>query len=308
MMGRLWIIPLLLTLLIPPAASGSGPETFPPGASQPITRGVLDLPSPFAPRPKPYPLLPEEGAGVTIRVVIDPGHGGDDWGCIGTCKLLEKDLVLDIGKRLFDYLGADPLFEPLLTRDDDRFIPLSERKVFALEHKADFFVSIHANSGKRLDADGPEVFFLSLTASDRAAMQVAVRENLGVPIEDETFNRHPELESVLQDLAQTDALKKSSLLAELTYHELYASLPGEWRGVKQAPFIVLHGIGIPAVLIEVSFLSNPDDCYLMTTGYGREIVARAIERGLRTFGLILAEEIIQEGRIRATGRAGEEPD
>lgn len=244
---------------------------------------------------------------MTIRVVIDPGHGGDDWGCIGTCRLLEKDLVLDIGKMLFDSLDADPLFEPFLTRDDDRFIPLSERKTFTIEQKADFFVSIHANSGKRVDADGPEVFFLSLTASDRAAMQVAVRENLGVPIEDETFNRHPELESILQDLAQTDALNKSSLLAELTYNELYASLPGEWRGVKQAPFIVLHGIGIPAVLIEVSFLSNLDDCYLMTTGYGQEIVARAIERGVKTFGLILAEEILREGRIHSRGRAGEGP-
>ena len=289
-------------LMLPPAPVAGGEEDA-HSSPHPVTRGVVNIPALDNPTPAPFPPLAVEELGQRIRVVIDPGHGGDDFGCIGVCDVLEKDLVLDIGKMLFDRLAPHPLFEPYLTRSDDTFIPLGERKKIAHRLDADFFVSIHANSGTRIDADGPEVFFLSLKASDKAAMQVAVRENLGVPIEDDTFDRHPELESILKDLTQTKVLQKSSLLAELTYNELYAVLPGEWRGVKQAPFIVLHGIGIPAALIEVGFLSNRDDCYLVTTDYGKRIVAEAIERGVRTFGLILAEEKIQEKKIQS-GAAG----
>ena len=282
-----WLIGAVFFYCLP----SRGEEETPAGKLYPTDIPRLINPAP-APEPEPAvttPAVPEKKA-ARIKLLIDPGHGGYDWGAIGVCEILEKDLVLEVSQILFEQLKGDPRFEVTITRDTDVFPPLEERKRIARELAVDFFVSIHANSGRRVAADGPEVFFLSLKASDKAAMQVAVRENLGNEIEEATFDQHPGLEMILQDMAQTDHLKKSSVLAELIFDELIFSLPGESRGVKQAPFVVLNGIGIPAVLVEIGFITNPDDCYLLSTDYGKEIAALAISEGIRKFGQILIEE------------------
>jgi len=283
------VIPGLLGLLLAsgPAAGKEkalpGETSFPRVASETINFPVKVKPRPAAPLPSP-------GDGRKLELLIDPGHGGKDWGTVGVCPILEKNLVLEIGRLLFEILNSDPHFEAALTRDIDVYLNLAERKRLARELAPDFFVSIHANWGKRVAAEGPEVYFLNIKPTDEEALQLAIQENREIKTEEKPLNREPILEAILKDLSETAHLKKSSELAEITFRELRQVLPGEFRGVKQAPFVVLNGVGRPAILIEVGFLSNQEDCYFLNTDYGKRIIAERIAEGIRRFGLTLLEE------------------
>ena len=191
------------------------------------------------------------------KIVIDPGHGGHDTGTIGPKGLEEKDLVLDVGRRLGKLLqgrlGADVVY----TRKDDTFIPLESRTSIANQEQADLFVSIHANSSHDPDARGVETYYLNFTSSAEA-LDVAARENAA---SDKSIH---ELQDLVKKIALKEKIDESREFASNVQHALHTGLaaksPGiRDRGVKKAPFIVLIGANMPSILAEISFVSNPGD-------------------------------------------------
>jgi N-acetylmuramoyl-L-alanine amidase len=192
-------------------------------------------------------------------VVVDPGHGGAETGAIGPAGTMEKELTLALSRALAERLAAELGLRVALTRTDDVDRGLDERSAFANQNKADLFLSIHLNSTARGDARGAETYFLSLQASDQRAADAAAIENLvgeaaAAPGSDEF-----DVQLMLWDLAQSAHLAASQRLANLIQEELNRSLELPDRGVKQAPFRVLMGAAMPAVLVELGFLSSPEE-------------------------------------------------
>jgi N-acetylmuramoyl-L-alanine amidase len=215
-------------------------------------------------------------------IVIDPGHGGSDPGALGPSGLQEKELTLDIARRVAALLQEDAGVRVLLTRSTDRFMALRERTTFANRERADLFVSIHANSAPAAAATGAETYFLSSEATDNAARQAAAAENRVIALEANTKGGASRdlLRSILWDLAQSDFQQESSRLAEGVQNTLDRALRLPSRGVKQAPFYVLGGAAMPAILVEVGFMTNPaEEQRLRDDGY-RDRIARAIAAGL----------------------------
>ncbi len=217
--------------------------------------------------------IPETGE-EEILVVIDPGHGGRDPGAIGANGLHEKEVVLQISLSLRDYIEENyPRIKPVLTRDDDRFIPLQDRTRMANEQQADLFVSIHANSG-RAGASGFEVFTLSSEADDEEAQELAEIENSALRYEGVDGEELKDIQWILQQLQGTVHTRESREFARIIDDELDGDLSLPSRGVKQAPFFVLKDARMPAVLVETGFLSNPREAEkLGTRKFQREIAA-----------------------------------
>lgn len=190
-------------------------------------------------------------------VVIDPGHGGRDPGANGPGGTREKDVVLRIGVELAEALEEHGV-DALLTRDDDTFVPLGERTRFANRGGADLFVSIHANAASNGEAEGFETYFLS-AANTEDERRVARMENAAIRYENPAIDPESldDLNFILWDLAQNEYLRESSTLAEIVQEGLEVRLPHPSRGVKQAPFAVLNGAFMPAILFESAFISNP---------------------------------------------------
>jgi N-acetylmuramoyl-L-alanine amidase len=235
-----------------------------------------------APAAKGTPAAPAGSAVEGLRViVIDPGHGGHDPGANGPSGLQEKELTLDIARRVAALLQEGGGVRVLLTRTSDRFVALRERTAFANRERADLFVSIHVNSAPAAGATGTETYFLSSEATDNAARQAAAAENRVVALEGSARGAPRDmLRSILWDLAQSDFLQQSSRLAEVVQNTLDRALRLPSRGVKQAPFYVLGGAAMPAVLVEIGFLTNPsEEQRLRDDGY-RDRIARAIAAGL----------------------------
>ncbi len=227
-------------------------------------------------------------AGTLKVVVIDPGHGGEDTGAIGPGGTTEKDITLQIALRLKETIEEDlPYVNVVLTRTDDTYIPLKERTAIANRVRADLFLSIHANAAYRRGASGVETFFLSLEASDNEARMLAAIENNMVPAEEPDImdgkKEVDELTSILWDLTQTKTHHESQLLAEFVHTFLVEVVKEENRGVKQAPFIVLAGATMPAVLVEVGFISNPEEEERLSQKDYQEKIARAIAGGILNF-------------------------
>jgi N-acetylmuramoyl-L-alanine amidase len=202
-------------------------------------------------------------------VVVDPGHGGKETGAIGPSGAAEKELTLAIAQALATRLEQALRVQAVLTRTDDLDLGLDERSALANQYRADLFVSIHLNStARRTGARGAETYFLSLQASDERAAAAAAVENApgagapaayfegaaGAPPTEEF-----DLRLLLWDLAQSQHLAASQRLATLIQEELNSALDLRDRGVKQAPFRVLMGAAMPAVLVELGFLSNPEE-------------------------------------------------
>jgi len=214
------------------------------------------------------------------HVVIDAGHGGKDSGAIGPSGLMEKDVVLDIAKRLRELMQQDLQWRVTLTRDTDVFIPLEERTVIANAKAADLFVSIHANSAERLDAHGIETYFLDL-ASDEQSMRVAARENAT------TVSKVSDLQVILRDLQMTSKRNESSLLAGSVQQAMVQAPNGGKNGrdlgVKHAPFLVLMGAEMPSILVETGFVSNPGEERKLADPKYRAQAARAILEGIKEY-------------------------
>ncbi len=215
------------------------------------------------------------------KIVIDPGHGGHDTGTIGPNGLEEKDLVLDVGRRLGKLLEARLGAEVVYTRKDDTFIPLETRTAIANQARADLFVSIHANSSHDPDARGVETYYLNFTSSPEA-LEVAARENA---VSEKSIY---ELQDLVKKIALKEKIEESREFAgdvEQSLHTgLAAKSPGiRDRGVKKAPFIVLIGANMPSILAEVSFVSNPTDEHHLETSEYRQRIAESLYRGIANY-------------------------
>jgi N-acetylmuramoyl-L-alanine amidase len=214
-------------------------------------------------------------------IVIDPGHGGLEPGAKGRFGTLEKNVVLEIGLKLRAVIERNFPSRVVLTRDKDLNVSLENRAALANNNKADFFISIHANSSFRKDARGSETYFLSRDATDEEARKLAFLENNPAEFgEGITGESEDEIQMILWDMAQSAYLKQSSLLAESIQKELNLLLRTSNRGIKQAPFTVLAGVACPAVLVEVAFISNPREERSLTREGFQINVAQAIYRGL----------------------------
>ncbi len=213
-------------------------------------------------------------------VIIDPGHGGKDVGCVGASGLREKDVVLDISRQLAKILLNKGLTTKL-TRYDDRFVRLDERTTFANANRGDLFISIHCNSSRIRSARGTEAYFLS-PARTESAVEVAVSENSVVQLE-ENAGQYQDLTDenyILLTMATSQYLKDSEHFASLALKEVVRSTPLSQRWVDQAGFYVLIGASMPAILFETGFLSNPDDEKFLASKRGRQKVADALARSI----------------------------
>jgi len=214
-------------------------------------------------------------------IVIDPGHGGLEVGAKGKFGALEKDITLAISLKLKALIEKNLAFHVELTRDRDIDVSLENRAAIANTHRAELFISIHANGSYRHNANGSETFFLSLNATDEEARRLAYLENnsadLDKPLAPENED---DIKMILWDMAQSAYLKQSQRLAEIIQDELNSLLGTKDRGIKQAPFKVLTGVACPAVLVESAFISNPQEERDLVREAFQDNVARAIYRGL----------------------------
>lgn len=197
-------------------------------------------------------------------IAIDPGHGGSETGATGPDGIKEKDVTLEISLKLAEKL-RDKGLKVCLTRESDVNVPLARRPQKAEELEADVFISIHANGYKMMSTKGFETFFASLTATDQAAMELAVWENQGSTVGEKPPDEvKDDISAILGDMAQTEWLADSQRLAEMIQVCLARVMNSENRGVKQAPFKVLMEASMPAVLVEVGFLTSPEEAKMIT--------------------------------------------
>ncbi len=250
---------------------GSAPAT--PGPETPATSGMTRFQTDFGLR----------------TIVIDPGHGGQSIGAVGPGGVTEKDVTLDIAVRLRELIFRRIGLQVFLTREADVDVPLDTRTEKANNLDADLFISIHANSYRLNEVRGPETYFLSASASDRLAQEIARTENREPtgqpesPQPSDTVQADPSLDFILWDLAQTQHLRASSLLATSIQSDLSAVWRLRDRGVKQAPFRVLTGATMPAILVEVGYLSNDHDASRLADPFFRQQVAEALLSSLNSF-------------------------
>lgn len=227
-------------------------------------------------------LVATPAAAQSLRVVVDPGHGGEKEGAVGPGGTREKDLALAIALRLAALL-EERGHEPILTRREDRTLGLAPRIALANEREADLFVSIHANSvpSKRERVQGVETYFLSSEASDAQALALAEQENAD---EVETPLSRDPLGFILADLARREAHVGSSRLAVEVHQSLVRMSGARNRGVRQAPFFVLSGAQMPAVLVEVGYISHPQEERRLLSSEYQQRIAQGIAEGIEAFG------------------------
>jgi N-acetylmuramoyl-L-alanine amidase len=190
-----------------------------------------------------------------VRVMIDPGHGGKDPGAIGPTGLKEKDVVLAIGRKIREKLSGSGEFDVRMTRDEDVFIPLEERTAMANKGRADIFVSLHINASKNRKAEGFSTYVLSRGASNLEDLELAAREN-GVPV-----RKLQGVKFIIDDMftgaRKNESLRLAKTVNDAVVRHVSTRYPGaQSLGLKQAPFYVLVGARMTAVLVEASFISN----------------------------------------------------
>ena len=221
------------------------------------------------------------------RIVVDAGHGGKDPGARGVCRSArEKDVTLSLARRLKKKLEARLGAEVVMTRDKDTFLTLEERTAMANTEEADLFISLHVNAHRNREAYGIETYFLNL-ATDEESIRVAAMENAT------STKNISDLQTILMDLMQNAKINESSRLAGYVQANMVGLLKKHYsrvrdKGVKQAPFYVLLGAQMPAILVETSFISNPRECQrLLDPGYQERIcdgIALGIERYIEATG------------------------
>jgi N-acetylmuramoyl-L-alanine amidase len=216
------------------------------------------------------------------RIAIDAGHGGKDGGAVGYFKgVYEKDVVLSIAKRLAQKIRQHIKCEIILTRNEDHFLHLEERAKIANANHADLFISIHTNAHPNHSVYGFETYYLNLT-SDDDAIRVAALEN------EVSGRKMNDLDTILHDLMQNAKINESSRLAGHVQNAIYQHLKKYYRfikdnGVKQAPFYVLMGAEMPAILIETGFISNQRDCRRLTNPAFQNHLCNAVVAGIKNY-------------------------
>ncbi|MGB9808020.1 MAG: N-acetylmuramoyl-L-alanine amidase [Thermosulfidibacteraceae bacterium] len=215
-------------------------------------------------------------------VVVDPGHGGNDPGAIGVNGIMEKDVVLDIAKKVKSICGNSSNFKVVLTREEDYFVPLEKRVKFARDYKADLFISIHANSAPNRSYDGFMAFVLAPRGA-RGGIERFLQEAENREVANELKNHHDSVVKVLLDFTYEYTMVEGKRAAKFILDEVDEYTSFKNRGVKEAGFYVLRNPGIPAVLLEVGFLSNEADVKKLSDESERKRVALAICNGVRRY-------------------------
>jgi N-acetylmuramoyl-L-alanine amidase len=242
---------LRISLTVPEVVGDAYQLENPPRIVLDFRKGAA--PAPGTPGLQPPP-RPQDAPGIRT-IVIDPGHGGREVGAIGPGGLMEKDITLAIARKLQTALAGKLGARVVLTREDDSVVSLDQRTALANQYKADLFISVHLNAAVVKDAKGSETYFLSLEASDELAKKAAESENAQSSVP----NPNADLNLILWDLAHQAYVDESSRLAQAIQEEMNAATGVANRGVKQAPFKVLVGATMPAALVEVGFISNPEE-------------------------------------------------
>ena len=270
---------------VEPAASPAV-DAVVPAARAPVPLAVREAPPDLTPPPAApsangngqFSIARQLGLGIS-RIVLDPGHGGHDPGARAN-GLSEAELVLDVTLRLKALLEKEPGIEVTLTRDKDVFIPLEERTAIANRTGADLFLSIHANASRNVRARGIETYFLNF-ASNPEAEAVAARENSASA---RTMHSLPE---IVKAIALNNKIDESRDFADMVQKAMVKGLSAKNKevrdlGVKQAPFVVLIGAGMPSVLAEISFVTNrPESALLKTPAYRQQIAESLLEAIVR---------------------------
>jgi len=271
-------------------SAGTPAPTPAPVAAAPAPQPVLPAPPVQRAQPAQAPVKTVEDiarrAGMRPLVIaIDAGHGGQDPGARGPSGTREKDVTLQIARKLAQQVNATPGLKAYLTRDTDTFIPLTRRYQMAREHKADLFVSIHADAFTKPSANGSSVFVLSQRgASSQAAKWLARQENAadlvgGVKLQD----KEDVLASVLLDLSQSATMKASEEMAAAVLDGLKDIGNTHKNHVERANFVVLRSPDVPSMLVETAFISNPDEeRKLRDPGYQAKL-ANAIVNGVTSY-------------------------
>ncbi|MFQ5449165.1 MAG: N-acetylmuramoyl-L-alanine amidase [Nitrospinaceae bacterium] len=255
---------------------------------KPVPRKLRSLPPkipspvqvvPVAARSKPKPAVKKH----VPLIVIDPGHGGKDFGAKSSRGLFEKNVNLAIAKRVRKILERRYKFRVLMTREDDTFISLKHRGEIANERDADLFVSIHANAARRRSAYGIETYYLGI-ANGEQAQETAARENgeLVHSVKDD------QVQQILANLISTTKINDSALLAGHVQERLFRSMKKKYPGVKdlgvkEGPFFVLHDTSMPSILIEVGFLTNKREERRLKSPEYLDRLALAIAKGIFGF-------------------------
>ncbi len=270
-------------------------------------RVVVDVEA-VAPRPTPAPVVPtpalaaqarrrapvppagpqaeSPGAPPRLKIVLDAGHGGKDPGARGVGGIEEKDVVLAIALQLRDQFQAVAGVDVVLTRERDVFLSLEERTARANAEQADLFVSIHANASPNPASSGIETYYLNNT-NDRATLRLAALEN-GLASVTGRRQRDRDVALLLSALIQNYKVAESAALADGVQRALVQAVVSRRPqvidlGVKQGPFYVLVGAGMPCILVEVSFLTHPEEGALLGQAAYRHTIAEGLLRGIRHF-------------------------
>jgi N-acetylmuramoyl-L-alanine amidase len=251
-----------------------------PGATPGATPAPGGAPEQSPPAGRTGPGEPR--AGGLRTVVIDPGHGGDEVGALGPGGAMEKDVTLAIARKLRGALVNGLGVQAFLTRDRDVSVPLDDRAAFANNYKADLFISIHANASRSHGAKGGEVYFLSYQSTDEESRRVAASEG-AADVSGAGVAAGSDLALILWDMAQAEHLEASSALATRIQEELAEVTGSQGRGIKQAPFRVLVGAAMPAVLLEVAFISNAEEEKLLVSEAYQNKVVSAVVRGVARY-------------------------
>ncbi len=269
---------LTAAVTVPPPAAPAKRTADAVEAPKPLPSRALTSPSPILPSPASanadgkFSLSRQLGLGVS-RVVIDAGHGGHDPGAQST-GINESELTLDVALRLSRLLEKEPGMDVVLTRDTDVFVPLEERTAIANREGADLFLSIHANASRNAAARGVETYFLNF-ASNPEAEAVAARENAA------SARAMHSLPDIVRAIALNNKIDESRDFADMVQRSMVKRLATRNKtlrdlGVKQAPFVVLIGAGMPSVLAEISFVTNRQEGQLLRTGAYRQQIAEAL--------------------------------
>lgn len=246
--GEIPALPTSPDAVAPPGPVAAGPSPEDPPPAPPSMTPPVSTPTPSA-----GPAVPTRKH--RVRVMIDPGHGGKDPGAIGPTGLKEKDVVLAIGRKIREKLERFGEFDVRMTRDDDVFIPLEERTAMANKGRADIFVSLHINASPNRRAEGFSTYVLSRGASNREDLELAAREN-GVPV-----GKLQGVKFIIDDMftgaRKNESLRLAKTVNDAVVRHVSTRFPGaQSLGLKQAPFYVLVGARMTAVLVEASFISN----------------------------------------------------
>jgi N-acetylmuramoyl-L-alanine amidase len=219
-----------------------------------------------------------------IRTIcLDPGHGGSDFGAVGRSNLLEKNITLKVAKKLKALIESKLGLHVVMTRESDEEVSLNSRVAKANNQKAQMFVSIHVNSSYRKAASGPETYYVSLKATDQDAFLLSQKENSAFKEEIDKLASDNELKMILWDMAQNEYIKASAKLADFIQYELNILMHTRNRGVKQAPFRVLMRAAMPAILVEIAFVSNYSEEKKLKDGAFLGQVAASLYTGISKY-------------------------